>query len=61
VSWQGNKALLPMRSNRAAIRTPPLPLPYKYHPTPAHMRGKTNRRDIKKKRKEMGGKEKESR
>ena len=24
-----------MRSNRAAIGTPPLPLPYKYHPTPA--------------------------
>jgi len=32
--WQASKALLPMRSNRAAIGTPPLPLPYKYHLAP---------------------------
>ena len=52
-SWQGRKALLPIRNNRAAIGTPPLPLPYKYHPTPAQ----EGRRDEKKTR----GKEKESR
>ena len=49
--WQGRKALLPMRSNRAAIGTSPLPFPYKYHPTPTQ----EGRRDEKKTR----GKEKE--
>jgi len=50
-SWQGNKALLPMRSNRAAIGTPPLPLPYKYHPTPARTRKREKKRGNGEKRK----------
>ena len=63
--WQGNKALLPMHSNRAAIGTPPLLLPYKYHPTPARTRERekkegTERRE-RKERKGKGPKENKER
>ena len=48
---QGRKWPLPMHSDRAAIGTPPLPLPYKYHPTPVSKGRENKRKTQKKKRK----------